>query len=47
MKGYQASDIEALTALYEAVSAGKIQREARGESAIAIGPRRALLVEKA
>lgn len=46
MKGYQPSDIEALTALYEAVSAGKIQREAQGKSAIAIGPRRVLLVEK-
>jgi hypothetical protein len=46
MKGYQASDIEALTSLYVAVSAGKIQREARGESAITIESRPALLVER-
>lgn len=33
MKGYEASDIEALTALYEAVNAGQIEREARGDYA--------------
>ncbi|MEW6493393.1 MAG: hypothetical protein AB1589_12945 [Cyanobacteriota bacterium] len=36
MKGYEASDIEALTALYEAVNAGKIEREARGDYATAL-----------
>lgn len=29
MKGYQASDLEALTVLDEAVNSGQIQREAR------------------
>jgi hypothetical protein len=34
MKGYQASDLEALTVLYEAVNSGQVQREARGSSTI-------------
>ena len=34
MKGYEASDLEALSALYEAVNSGVIQREARGTSVI-------------
>jgi len=35
MKGYEASDLEALTVLYEAVNSGQIEREARNISAIA------------
>jgi hypothetical protein len=38
MKGYEASDLEALTALYEAVNSGQIQREARGNSAMSLMP---------
>lgn len=38
MKGYEASDLEALTALYEAVNSGQIQREARGNSAMSLIP---------
>ena len=34
MKGYEASDLDALTALYEAVNTGQIEREARNTSAI-------------
>ena len=34
MKGYQPSDIEALRSLDEALNAGKIEREARGDSVI-------------
>jgi hypothetical protein len=34
MKGYEASDLEALSALYEAVKSGQIEREAPGNSAI-------------
>jgi hypothetical protein len=34
MKGYETSDLEALTALYEAVNSGQIEREARSSSAI-------------
>jgi hypothetical protein len=30
MKGYEASDLEALNALYDAVNSGQIQREASG-----------------
>jgi hypothetical protein len=40
MKGYEASDLEALTVLYEAVNSGKIEREARGESVITLMPSR-------
>ncbi|MBE9129919.1 MULTISPECIES: hypothetical protein [unclassified Coleofasciculus] len=32
MKGYQASDLEALRVLYEALNSGRIEREARGNS---------------
>jgi hypothetical protein len=38
MKGYEASDLEALTALYEAVNSGVIQREARGTNLIPLIP---------
>jgi hypothetical protein len=38
MKGYEASDLEALTVLYEAVNSGKIEREARGSSVITLMP---------
>jgi len=34
MKGYETSDLEALTALYEAVNSGQIEREARSNSAM-------------
>ncbi len=34
MKGYETSDLEALTALYEAVNSGQIEREARSSSAM-------------
>lgn len=34
MKGYETSDLEALTALYEAVNSGQIEREARSTSAM-------------
>lgn len=34
MKGYQASDLEALNALYEAVNSGQVEREARGSSSM-------------
>jgi hypothetical protein len=40
MKGYEASDLEALTALYEAVDSGRIQREASGNSAMTLMPSR-------
>jgi hypothetical protein len=36
MKGYETSDLEALSTLYEAVNSGKIQREAPGNSAISL-----------
>ncbi|HEY9902936.1 MAG TPA: hypothetical protein V6D43_10985 [Candidatus Sericytochromatia bacterium] len=36
MKGYEASDLEALSALYEAVKSGQIEREAPGNSAISL-----------
>ena len=35
MKGYEASDLKALTVLYEAVNSGQIEREARNTGAIA------------
>jgi hypothetical protein len=38
MKGYEASDLEALTALYEAVNSGRIEREARCDSVIPLMP---------
>jgi len=38
MKGYEASDLEALTVLYEAVNSGKIEREARGSSVMTLMP---------
>ena len=38
MKGYEASDLEALAALYEAVNSGQIQREARGSCAMTLVP---------
>lgn len=38
MKGYEASDLEALNALYEAVDSGRIQREASGNSAMTLMP---------
>lgn len=38
MKGYEASDLEALNALYEAVNSGRIQREANGNSAMTLMP---------
>lgn len=38
MKGYEASDLEALTALYEAVNSGQIQREAHGNCAMSLMP---------
>ena len=34
MKGYETSDLEALTALYKAVNSGQIEREARSNSAM-------------
>ncbi|HAG83061.1 MAG TPA: hypothetical protein DCL61_18340 [Cyanobacteria bacterium UBA12227] len=34
MKGYQASDLEALTVLYEALNSGQIEREARSTTAV-------------
>jgi hypothetical protein len=40
MKGYEASDLEALSALYEAVDSGRIQREAHGNSAMTLMPSR-------
>lgn len=40
MKGYEASDLEALTDLYEAVNSGRIQREASGNSAMTLMPSR-------
>lgn len=39
MKGYQASDLEALTVLYEAVNSGQIQRESRGTNVIVWKPK--------
>jgi hypothetical protein len=36
MKGYEESDLEALSALYEAVNSGKIEREAPGNSAMSL-----------
>ena len=38
MKGYEASDLEALAALYEAVNSGQIQREARSNCAMTLIP---------
>jgi hypothetical protein len=38
MKGYEASDLEALRALYEAVDSGRIQREASGNSVMTLMP---------
>ncbi|HEY9609275.1 hypothetical protein [Allocoleopsis sp.] len=38
MKGYEASDLEALTALYEAVNSGRIQREASDSCAMTLMP---------
>jgi hypothetical protein len=38
MKGYEASDLEALAALYEAVNSGQIQREGRGNYAMTLVP---------
>jgi hypothetical protein len=38
MKGYEASDLEALTALYEAVHSGRIQREASDNCAMTLMP---------
>jgi hypothetical protein len=38
MKGYETSDLEALTVLYEAVSSGQIEREARGDGVITLMP---------
>jgi|GEM_PF-1633964 hypothetical protein len=32
MKGYEASDLEALEVLYEALNSGQIEREARGNN---------------
>lgn len=32
MKGYQKSDLEALTALHEALNSGQVEREARCDS---------------
>ncbi|HEY9651969.1 MAG TPA: hypothetical protein V6C95_14995 [Coleofasciculaceae cyanobacterium] len=40
MKGYQAADLEALTVLYEAVSSGKVAREARSNSGLLLMPKR-------
>lgn len=36
-KGYQSPDMEALNVLYEAVSAGQIQREARCSIGLSFG----------
>jgi hypothetical protein len=38
MKGYEASDLEALATLYEAVNSGQIQREGRGNYAMTLMP---------
>jgi hypothetical protein len=38
MKGYEPSDLEALTVLYEAVNSGQIEREARGSSVMTLIP---------
>ena len=38
MKGYEASDLEALRLLYEAVNSGRIEREARGDSVMTLTP---------
>jgi hypothetical protein len=38
MKGYQASDLEALTVLSEALNSGQIEREARGNTLITLIP---------
>ena len=38
MKGYEPSDLEALTVLYEAVNSGQIEREARGSSDMTLIP---------
>ena len=38
MKGYEASDLEALTALYEAVNSGRVQREASDNCAMTLMP---------
>jgi hypothetical protein len=36
MKGYETSDLEALSHLYEAVNSGQIQREGRGNPAMSL-----------
>ena len=38
MKGYEASDLEALTVLSEALNSGKIEREARGNTLMTLIP---------
>lgn len=38
MKGYEASDLEALTVLYEAVNSGQIAREARNSTMMNLVP---------
>lgn len=38
MKGYEASDVEALKALDDALNSGQIEREARGDSVTALIP---------
>lgn len=38
MKGYEASDLEALTVLYEAVNSGQIAREARSSTVMNLVP---------
>ncbi len=38
MKGYQASDLEALTVLYDAVNSGQIEREARDNNVKSLIP---------
>lgn len=38
MKGYEASDLDALAALYDAVNTGQIQREARDNCAMTLIP---------
>jgi hypothetical protein len=38
MKGYEASDLEALTVLSEALNSGQIEREARGNTLMTLIP---------
>ncbi len=38
MKGYEASDLEALTVLSEALNSGQIEREARGHTLMTLIP---------